>query len=409
MNNPILRFPKESGNTYPDWNIRTIESLCENILGGGTPSKSNTEYWEGTIPWISSSDLSLDKIRGFNVSRFISQDAIKHNSAKIIKKGSVLIVSRVGVGKVAVAPFNLCTSQDFTNLISVKCNRYFLAYALARMMKFKSKAVQGTAIKGIPASELKQVSLAIPCEEEQQKIASFFATLDEKIELSERKLEALEQLKKGLMQKIFNQEIRFKRSDGSMYKNWEGTRISRLFSFIRNGFVGTIAPHYTDKNNGIRYLQGTNIHNGRISDNVEYYVTKEFNQAHSKNILKHDDILMVQSGHVGECAVVGNYAGSNCHALIIMSNAGTCSSDYIRFYFESSIGKRQLALISVGNTVKHILASDVSKLSVLIPEIEEQEKIANLFLSIEKRIDIVEKQLESLKQLKKGFMQQMFV
>ena len=218
MNNPILRFPKESGNTYPDWNIRTIESLCENILGGGTPSKSNTEYWEGTIPWISSSDLSLDKIRGFNVSRFISQDAIKHNSAKIIKKGSVLIVSRVGVGKVAVAPFNLCTSQDFTNLISVKCNRYFLAYALARMMKFKSKAVQGTAIKGIPASELKQVSLAIPCEEEQQKIASFFATLDEKIELSERKLEALEQLKKGLMQKIFNQEIRFKRSDGSMYK-----------------------------------------------------------------------------------------------------------------------------------------------------------------------------------------------
>lgn len=153
MNNPILRFSKESGNTYPDWNIRTIESLCENILGGGTPSKSNTEYWEGTIPWVSSSDLSLDKIGGLNVSRFISQEAIEHSSAKIIKKGSVLIVSRVGVGKVAVAPFNLCTSQDFTNLVSVKCNRYFLAYALTRLMKFKSKAVQGTAIKGIPASE----------------------------------------------------------------------------------------------------------------------------------------------------------------------------------------------------------------------------------------------------------------
>ena len=102
------------------------------------------------------------------------------------------------------------------------------------------------------------------------------------------------------------------------------------FPFIRNGFVGTVTPFFTDAENGVRYLQGTNIHNGVISDNATYYITKDFHQKCSRTELKADDILMVQSGHVGESAVVGEkYKGSNCHALIVISNGGKCNSKFV--------------------------------------------------------------------------------
>ncbi len=90
------------------------------------------------------------------------------------------------------------------------------------------------------------------------------------------------------------------------------------FPFIRNGFVGTVTPFFTEEKHGVRYLQGTNIHNGVISDNAIYHITKEFHQKHIRTELKADDIIMVQSGHVGESAVVGEkYKGANCHALIV--------------------------------------------------------------------------------------------
>lgn len=151
------------------------------------------------------------------------------------------------------------------------------------------------------------------------------------------------------------------------------------FPSIRNGFVGTITSFFSDKKNGVRYLEGRDIHNGTISDDKAVYVTKEFHNKHLKTHLRPDDILVVQSGHVGECAVVGDkYAGANCHALIVMSNAGNCDSRYVAYYLQSSEGKRKLASITTGGTVKHILASKIKKLIVPFPPIEEQRRIVSI-------------------------------
>jgi len=148
------------------------------------------------------------------------------------------------------------------------------------------------------------------------------------------------------------------------------------FPFIRNGFVGTVTPFFTDAETGVRYLQGTNIHNGIISDNATYYVTKDFHQKCSRTELKDDDILMVQSGHVGESAVVGEkYKGSNCHALIVMSNGGKCNSKFVNYYFQSTDGKNKLKRIITGGTVKHILASKMKQFIIPLPPLEEQARI----------------------------------
>ena len=155
-----------------------------------------------------------------------------------------------------------------------------------------------------------------------------------------------------------------------------------MFPFIRNGFVGTVTPFYTDAKNGVRYLQGTNIHNGIISDNEVLYVNNEFHKQHIRTELKPDDILVVQSGtpsHVGECAVVGEkYSGSNCHALIVMSNGGLCNSKYISYYLHTQNGKKQLKRITTGGTVRHILASAIGKIIVPVPSIEEQKRIVSI-------------------------------
>ena len=167
------------------------------------------------------------------------------------------------------------------------------------------------------------------------------------------------------------------------------------YPFIRNGFVGTVTPFFTNKNNGVRYLEGTNIHNGKISDNTLLYVTQDFHQKHKKSELKADDILMVQSGHIGECAIVGNkYEGANCHALIIMSNGGFCNSKFIVYYFHTSKGLKSLSPAITGGAIKHVLAKKVGKILIPIPSLEEQSRIVSILDTFEASISNLGAQLK---------------
>ena len=104
---------------------------------------------------------------------------------------------------------------------------------------------------------------------------------------------------------------------------------------------------------------------------------------------------MVQSGHSGECAVVGNeYAGCNCHALIIMSNVGASDSRFISFLLNGPVGRNKTRVLLTGNTVRHILASDMKTVSVNAPSLETQIKIADFLELIDKRIEVQNKIIE---------------
>ncbi|MCI7330596.1 MAG: restriction endonuclease subunit S [Selenomonadaceae bacterium] len=268
----------------------------------------------------------------------------------------------------------------------------------------------GTKVISLGKKELSQSVVRIPCLEEQQQIATLFTVLDRRIDLANKKLATLQIIKQGMLQKIFSQELRFKDDEGKEFPAWKTSPLNKLLDFIRNGFVGTILPYYTDAQHGVRYLQGTNIHDGKIDDTVEYYVTQDFNQAHAKNILKSDDILVVQSGHVGDCVVVGDkYVGCNCHALIIMSNGGQCSSEYICYYLHSPKGRKSLKLLEKGNTVKHILATDIAKMNVLVPSLPEQQKIAAYFTALDRAIAAAQQKAAALRTIKRGLLQKMFV
>ncbi|GCB31117.1 restriction endonuclease subunit S [Mesosutterella multiformis] len=155
-------FPKE-GEVVPEirfkgftgaWEQRKVKDLAANTYGGGTPLTSNPEFWEGSIPWIQSSDLSEHNLFRVHPRKFISHAAVANSSVKIIPENSIAVITRVGVGKLAVMSFPYTTSQDFLSLSNLNTDVKFTSYQLYRRLQKDLNAVQGTSIKGITKEEL---------------------------------------------------------------------------------------------------------------------------------------------------------------------------------------------------------------------------------------------------------------
>ena len=197
-----LRFKDENGKDYPDWEEKKLGDLGV-FKGGGTPSTEISEYWDGDIPWISSSDLIENDISNINVTRFITEKAMTESATKLIPVNSVLFISRVGVGKLAVSTKEMCTSQDFANFIPKEINSFYLAYYFLENNKLLISYAQGTSIKGFTSGDLKSIKVIYPVLEEQQKIANFLSNIDAKIESTSQQINQMQIFKKGLLQQMF--------------------------------------------------------------------------------------------------------------------------------------------------------------------------------------------------------------
>jgi len=190
-----------------EWKSILLEDVCV-FYNGGTPSKKRSDWWNGCIPWISSSDLCENSITSVSINRYITQDALDHSATRLCPKNAVSIVSRVGVGKVAVTPCELCTSQDFTTIVSSAHNPYFLAYMLVPIMKDMAMQAQGTSIKGVTVENIAKIKISTPSIKEQNQIVSILSDMDNEIEALEHKLEKTRQIKQGMMQQLLTGKIR---------------------------------------------------------------------------------------------------------------------------------------------------------------------------------------------------------
>ena len=186
-----------------EWELLEINDLADDFQSGGTPKTNVQEYWDGEIPWIQSSDLETDCLFKIKVQKSISEKGLKKSSAKIIPKDSIAVVTRVGVGKLAVMRHEYATSQDFLSLSNLKSNIEFTAYLLYRLLQKEVTQLQGTSIKGITKVELLSKKVLIPSLLEQQAIGSYFSNLDQLITSYQEKITQLETLKKKLLQDMF--------------------------------------------------------------------------------------------------------------------------------------------------------------------------------------------------------------
>ena len=295
-NVPNLRFPEFEG----EWEVESIKDVAD-FMGGGTPSSSNESFWQGTIPWVSSSDIVENDIKNISISRYITEEAIAHSATKLCPAPSILIVSRVGVGKIALSKEAICTSQDFCNLINIKVEPIFLTYCLSQIMKRKSMEVQGTSIKGITTSEIQKISINIPSLQEQKKIGKILSLLDERIATQNKIIDKLQSLIKGINQRVFmNSGNNYKLGEiceirsgysGSQHLSKKGLKVSRIETIsghkVNMERVGYVAPFESSENYRLRVgdILFSNINSVEYIGNTAF-IDKDYDLYHGMNLLR---------------------------------------------------------------------------------------------------------------------------
>lgn len=206
------------------------------------------------------------------------------------------------------------------------------------------------------------------------------------------------------MDKKNNPVIRFHN-----YKElWECDRLKNIFRTIRNAYVGTATPYYVEK--GHFYLESNNVKNGKINYNSQIFINDEFYEKQRDKWLKTNDIVMVQSGHVGHTAVIPKELNNTAaHALIVFTDyKKEVNPHFLNYQFQSSSKRKELDLISTGNTIKHILASEMKSFKMDFPTVEEQSAIGSLFRTLDELLASYKDNLANYQLLKVTMLSKMF-
>lgn len=193
------------------WEKRKLTELSKNKIGGGTPSTKVLDFWNGKLPWLQSSDINESNNYSVKPQKFISLQALKHSAAKRVPANSIAVVTRVGVGKLALIEYDYSTSQDFLSFSSLNWSALFSVNLLTLIMTQMSRESQGTSIKGVTKSELLAKKVRIPISlKEQEKLGILMKSINDLIAATQHKIDAFEQIKKALLQHLFDQSWRFK-------------------------------------------------------------------------------------------------------------------------------------------------------------------------------------------------------
>lgn len=271
----------------------------------------------------------------------------------------------------------------------------------------------GTTRKRIGLSELKTLLILIPLLPEQQKIAEILSTVDEKIESIDQQIEHTTQLKKGLMQKLLTQGIghtEFKDSPlGRIPACWEIDVLGEhAYIKARIGWRGLSASEYTE--HGPYLIAGTHIKDSNIlwenCDHISDYRYKE-----SKEIqLQEQDIVISKDGTIGRVGLIENMPGKatiNGTMMLIRMGTKLFVPKFIYHYLQGDYFKKLIKEKISGSSVPHLFQRDMVKLKITIPPIEEQQKIADILSTADKKIETLQNKKSEYEQLKKGLMQKL--
>lgn len=394
------------------WEQRKLEELASKFTGGGTPNTSNPNYWNGEIPWIQSSDLEEDDVLSLTVKKHISQEGLKNSAAKIIPKNSLVIVTRVGVGKLVVNTQEIATSQDFLSLSGIKGNSRFLAYSLYSLLKKITQRVQGTSIKGITKTDFLKEAIFVPSLEEQEKISSCMVEVDKLITLHQRKLNRFQKIRTTFLQKMFSKNGETKpaiRLTG-FNADWEqeklqnfAVRITRKNIKKQNNRPLTISAQH-----GL--VDQTVYFNNRVAaqDVSNYYLIKKGEFAYNRSTSKDAPVGAVRRLVDYEEGVL-----STLYLVFSITDPQHVDPNYLSYFFETTgwhswileraaEGARNHGLLNVSS-------QDFLSLPVMLPSsLEEQQKIGEFFQKIDDCIILLERQADLLKQIKSSLLLSMF-
>ena len=375
-----------------------LGEICA-FQSGGTPSKNKPEYFGGEIPWISTTALNGGKINETNAVAWITPKAIRESAAKIVPANSIMVGTRVGIGKVAINTVEMSTSQDVISLIDIDKDKWYKPYLckllLSKKDYFNSQA-RGATIKGIKIDVVANIDVPEIDYATQRKVAATLNKIDTLIVLRKQQLEKLDDLVKARFVEMFGE-----RSSIRPQKLKEVTRR------VKVGFVGTCEKYYTD-NTGVPMLRTMNITSHGIDLKDLKYVTRTFHEKNLKSRVHKGDLLIARHGSNGQANVYCGDEAQCLNAIIIEPDHNITNPIFLENLINSRSVKRQIEKELVGSTQHVLNTTTLANVEVKIPAIKEQQVFAAFVERVDQQKQTVQQSLEKLELMKKALMQEYF-
>lgn len=410
-NVPELRFPEFEG----EWEEKKIGELTTKIGSGKTPKGGSENYLSEGIPFFRSQNIQDGQL-SLNELVFIDSntDDSMRNSRSF--HGDILLnITGASIGRSAI---NTLTSthanlNQHVCIIRVKkeFNYEFLGKFLLSPQGKKEilKAQSGGSREGLNFKEISKIKLYIPnIFSEQEKIGNFFSKLDRQIELEEKKLELLEQQKKGYMQKIFSQELRFKDENGNEYPDWEERKLGSLFKKGKAG--GTPKSSEIKYYNGkIPFLSISDItEQGKFINSTEKNITQEGLDNSTAWLVPINSINYAMYASVGYLSI-NKVEVATSQAIFNMVFDNYNLTEYIYYYLNHVRNKGILNKLVGTGTQSNLSASIMKNMIISLPSSDEMLKISEFFSELDKLLIVQFERFNKFNKLKQGLLQKMFI
>ncbi len=370
LNVPNLRFP-EFSKPY----TQTTISKLATIVGGGTPDTTVQEYWNGGIQWFTPSEIGKNKYTDKS-ERTITQDGLNNSSAKVLPINTILLSTRATIGESSIAKTECCTNQGFQSLIAneeITCYEY-LYYLVATLKKELIRKSCGSTFLEISANEVRKIKTFIPSLEEQRKVASLLALLDERIATQIKIIEKLESLIKGLCQMLFS------------------------FEEYATYLLGDICSITTGKLDANAMVEG---------GKYPFFTCAE--EVFSIDNYAFDTEALLISGNGVNLGYIHYYNGKfNAYQRTYVLDKFTIDINYIRLYLETFLKNRIEQEKNIGNT-PYIVLGTLSKMKIRVPDIITQQKIVKSMTSLKKKLSNERLALIKYEEQKKYLLSNLFI
>ena len=391
---PKLRF-KEFTEKLEHYKFKDLVLLQR----GSSPrpiSKYLTNSEDG-VNWIKIGDVSKDSTFIYKTKEKITQEGAK--KSRFVGVGDLILSNSMSFGRPYIMGIEGYIHDGWFVLKNYSDNfdRDYLCNLLTSdaIQKQYKRLAAGGVVDNISSELVNSVDINLPSKEEQEKIASFFSLIDDKISLQGEKVEALKDYKKGMMQKIFSRELRFKDDDGRDYPEWEDKKLGDIANITMGQSPSSSC--YNEEYIGLPLIQG----NADIKDR------KTEPRVYTSEITKTcdiGDIIMSVRAPVGAISMSLHNA---CIGRGVCSIKPKYSVEYVYQFLLKHESK--WSQVSQGSTFESVNSNDIKSLKIPFPNLDEQKKIGNFLGNIDNKIEKEQEKLDSLNEYKKGLLQQMFV
>ena len=396
-------------------------SQVGNIISGGTPSTSVSEYWNGTISFVTPNDLSVtDSAIITKTNRNITTLGLVKSSANLLPEGTLIISTRAPIGYLAIAEKE-CTTNQGCKSVSFFSNQdsLFHYYNTQKYIQRMKALGSGTTFAEISKGDLEKIEITFPADlNEQQRIASILSTCDTVIHNTQKTIDKYKAIKQGMMQDLFTRGLTkdgklrpsfkdapelYKESElGMIPQEWEVDCIENLTAYVDYRGKTPIKIE-----SGIQLVTAKNIKDGFIDYNIskEFIAKEDYNSVMSRGLPKLGDVLFTTEAPVGNVAQINDENVALAQRVIKFRGKETSMDNtFLLYSFLSEYFRRILLSESTGSTAQGIKGSRLHKLLLKYPSIPEQKKINEKLSSIDSTIQKEEAILEKYKNIKTGLM-----